>query len=132
MSPKGKTLLLHDISEFLTQIQSSYSSYAQIDFCKHSFFSPPTKLTADTSCVLSLLSEQNEDCPLVSSLSLETFHHDPMLCEPDMYPDEDAPTYFSSPEQFLYTEALQEDSELPEISFQEFMSFPTQTCGSTF
>nr|AFQ98274.1 signal transducers and activators of transcription 2 [Tetraodon nigroviridis] len=69
--------------------------------------------------------EQNGDDPLASS-SLETFPHDPMLCEPTMYPDEDVPT---SPALFFYPEAL---SELPEISFQELMSLSPQTCGSTF
>lgn len=66
------------------------------------------------------------------SSSLETFHHDPMLCEPTMYPEEDVPVCFTSSDPLLYADVLQEDSELPEITFQELMSFSTQTCGSTF
>lgn len=55
-----------------------------------------------------------------------------MLCGPTMYPDEDVPKYFSSPDSFPFPGAQQEDSELSGINFQELMIFSTQTCGGTF
>lgn len=93
----------------------------------NSFFSS-AKLTAHTSCILSLFLELIGDSPLVSPC-LESIHHDPMLSELSMYQDEDVPTSFSSPEPLLCTEAFQEDyPELSGINFQELLSFSPQTC----
>lgn len=78
------------------------------------------------SRVLSLLSGQDEDCPFACS-SAETFPH-ASLC-----PDEDFPMCLSGTDPFLYDSSLMEDSVLPELTgFQELISPPTQTCGSTF
>ncbi|TWW62192.1 signal transducer and activator of transcription 2 isoform X1 [Takifugu flavidus] len=75
---------------------------------------------------------QDEDCPFVCS-SVETFPHAPMLCDSTLCPDEDFPMCLSGTDPFLYDDSLTVDSVLPELSgFQEFISSPTQTCGSTF
>lgn len=84
------------------------------------------------SRILSLLSGQDEDCPFACS-SVETFPHAPMLCDSNLCPDEEFPMCLSGTDPFLYDNSLMEDSVLPDLTdFQELISPPTQTCGSTF
>lgn len=84
------------------------------------------------SRVLSLLSGQDEDCPFACS-SVEMFPHAPMQCDSALCSDEDFPMCLSGTDPFLYDSSQMEDSVLPELAgFQELISLPTQTCGSTF
>lgn len=84
------------------------------------------------SRVLSLLSGQDEDCPFACS-SVDTFPLSPMLCDSNLCPGEDFPMCLSDTDPFLYDNSPMEDSVLPELAgFQEFISPPTQICGSTF